>query len=140
VCAKLLTKKIIIEINKGILKEWNEKNPANKETIAVNEDRLNEVLTMVQKHDEPIIQAAYLLAGISWAQPFSGGNKRTSIVSADTLLRINGFMLAMNTESDIVYLQSLLYEIQESRSELDDMTLAKIILYVTKRIKKHGSA
>lgn len=136
----MLTKKIIIEINKGILKEWNEKNPTNKETIAVNEDRLDEVLTLMQKHDEPIVQAAYLLAGISWAQPFSGGNKRTGIVSADTLLRINGLMLVIASESDVAYLQSLLYEIQESRSELDDMTLAKIILYVTRRIKKHGSA
>jgi prophage maintenance system killer protein len=136
----LLTKKIIVEINKGILKEWNEKNPTNKETIAVNVDRLDEVLGMVQKHDEPIVQAAYLLAGISWAQPFSGGNKRTGIVCADTLLRINGLMLVIEAESDISYLQNLLYEIQESRSELDDMTLAKIILYVTKRIKKHGSA
>lgn len=105
----------------------------------MNEDRLSEVLTLAQKHDEPIVQAAYLLAGISWAQPFSGSNKRTGIVSADTLLRINGLMLVIAAESDIAYLQSLLYEIQESRSELDDMTLAKIILYVTKRIKKHGS-
>ncbi len=136
----MLTKKIIIEINKGILKEWNEKNPDNIESIAVNEDRLDEVLEMVKKYDEPIIRAAYLLAGISWTQPFSGGNKRTGFVSADTLLRMNGFILVVNTQSDIDYLQSLLYEIQESRSELDDMTLAKIILYLTKRIKKHGSA
>lgn len=122
------------------MKEWNEKNPTNIESIAVNEDRLDDVLDMAKKHDEPIVQAAYLLAGISWAQPFSGGNKRTSFVSADTLLRMNGLTLVINAESDISYLQNLLYEIQEGRSELDELTLAKIILYVAKRIKKHGSA
>jgi len=30
----------------------------------------------------------------------------------------------------------LLFEIQESRSDLDDFTLAKIVLYVAKRLKK----
>jgi prophage maintenance system killer protein len=132
----LLTRDIIIKINQGIIAEWNEKNPTNKESFAVAQDRLDDVLNIVKKYEDPIAQACYLLAGIAWAQPFSGGNKRTAFVCADTLLGMNGYRLQVTTDSDIAYLQSLLFEIQEGRSELDDFTLAKIILYVTKRLKK----
>lgn len=132
----MLTKDIIIKINQGIITEWNEKNQVNKESFGVADDRLNEVLTIVQKQIDPIAQACYLLAGIAWAQPFSGGNKRTAFVCADTVLGMNGYRLQVTEESDIEYLRSLLFEIQESRSELDDFTLAKIVLYVTKRLKK----
>lgn len=132
----MLTKDIIIKINQGIITEWNEKNPANKETFQVAEDRLDEVLELVKKHDEPIAQACYLLAGIAWAQPFSGGNKRTAFISADTLLGIHGYRLQITTDNDIEYLRSLLFEIQEGQGELDDFTLAKIILYVAKRLKR----
>jgi prophage maintenance system killer protein len=132
----LLSKDVIIRINKGIVHEWNEQNPQNPEVFAVGEDRLDDVLSMVNKQSGPIEQACYLLAGISWAQPFSGGNKRTAFVCADTWLRMNGYRLVIDSETDQEYLRSLLFEIQESRTDLDDLTLAKIMLYVTKRIRK----
>ncbi len=132
----MLSKDIIIEINKGIIQEWNEQNPQKPETFAVGQDRLDDVLNIVNKQNGPIEQACYLLAGIAWAQPFSGGNKRTAFVCADTLLRMNGYTLIVDNVNDQEYLRSLLFEIQGARSVLDDLTLAKIILYVTKRLKK----
>lgn len=77
-----------------------------------------------------------ILGGISWAQPFSGGNKRTAFVCADTLLRLNGFRLSIEDENEREYLRKLLLEIQEERSKLNEDVLAKIILYVSKRIRK----
>lgn len=126
----------MIQINKGIVKEWNEQNPSKLEVFDVSEDRLNEVLALVNKQYDPIAQTSYLLAGIAWAQPFSGGNKRTAFTCADTLLRMSGYTIEMSGQIDIDYLRSLLLEIQESRSGLDEFTLAKIILYVAKRLKK----
>ena len=133
-----LSKNVIIKINKGIIEEWNENNPTEKESFAVSENRLEEVLNLVKKQDDYISQAAYLVAGISWAQPFDGANKRTGVVCADTLLRMNGFTLSAERDEEREYIRSLLFEVQESRKEMDDFTLAKIILYVAKRLKKHG--
>lgn len=79
-----LTEELIIEINKGIIQEWLEQNPTAFEAVNVNHDKLKEILTTVNKQENLIMKAAYLLGGISWSQPFSGGNKRTAFVCADT--------------------------------------------------------
>lgn len=135
---KSLSKKVIIHINKGIIEEWNEKNPTKKESYTVSDERLDEVLKLVSDQDDFITQAGYFMAALSWAQPFAGANKRTGVVCADTLLRINGYMLSTEKDEDREYIRSLLFEVQESRIEMNEFTLAKIILYVVKRLKKHG--
>ena len=131
-----LTKELIIEINKGIIHEWLEKNPTASEAINVNQEELDKVLQMVNEQENIIMKTAYLLGGISWAQPFSGGNKRTAFVCADALLRMNDLKLAIGNENDTEYLRKLLFEIQGERSELNANTMAKIILYVSRRIRK----
>lgn len=132
----VLTKKDIIEINKGILQKWVEQNPETYEGVAANEDELDKILKVVDEQDSIILKAAHLMARIAWSQPFAGGNKRTGIVSADTLLRMAGYRLVIENDDDIEYLRKLLFEIQEERSTLNPETLAKIVLYVSKRIRK----
>ncbi|MBI2006413.1 MAG: Fic family protein [Nitrosopumilales archaeon] len=132
----ILTKQDLIEINKGILQEWIEKNPADYEGVAANDKALEDILKAVDEQDSVILKAANLMARIAWLQPFAGGNKRTGIISADTLLRMSGYRLVVEDENDIEYLRKLLFEVQEERSTLNPETLAKIVLYVTKRIRK----
>ncbi len=131
-----LTKELVIEINRGVIQEWLEKNPTAADVINFNQDELDKVLRMVNEQSNIIMKAAYLLGVISWAQPFSGGNKRTAFVCADTLLRMNVLRLAVHNGNDTEYLRKLLFEIQDERSELNADTMAKIILYVSKRIRK----
>ena len=131
-----LTEELIIEINKGIIQEWLEQNPTAFEAINVNHDKLKEILTIVNKQENLIMKAAYLLGGISWSQPFSGGNKRTAFVCADTILRLNGFRFSIESKNEQEYLRKLLLEIQDERSRLNEDVMAKIILYVSKRIRK----
>ena len=131
-----LTEELIIEINKGIIQEWLEQNPTAFEAINVNHDKLKEILTIVNKQENLIMKAAYLLGGISWSQPFSGGNKRTAFVCADTILRLNGFRFSIESENEQEYLRKLLLEIQDERSRLNEDVMAKIILYVSKRVRK----
>lgn len=142
---EFLPKKIIIQINKEIIKEWNQANPGIKEDFCADEHRLNEAYDFAKKQEDfmpqsayIMAQSAYIMAGIAWAQPFCGGNKRTAVISADTWLRINGYTLTIEDDMDREYIRSLLFEIQESRSEMDGFTLSKIILYVSKRLVKHG--
>jgi hypothetical protein len=49
---------------------------------------------------------------------------------------LNGFRLAIDDENEQEYLRKLLLEVQEERSKLNDDVMAKIILYVSKRIRK----
>lgn len=126
----------IIQINLDILKKWLEENPSIHEGIAVNNDRLNEVIEIVKQQEGLILKASYLMGGIAWAQPFAGGNKRTGVVCADTFLRMNGYRLDVKSEEDIEYMRKLLFEIQEERTSLNIETMAKIILYVAKRVVK----
>jgi len=132
----ILPKKVVIEINKGILKEAQEKNPHQVEKISVNKDELSKILDEADQQEGLIMQVAHLMAGIAWAQPFGGGNKRTGYTCADTYLRMNGFRLVINSKEDIEYLRKLLFDIQEAKRKLDSDTLAKIVLYVAKRIIK----
>jgi len=126
----------IIQINRGILEVWIEENPSLDEGIAVNRDRLNEVIQIVKQQEDLILKASYLMGGIAWGQPFSGGNKRTGVICADTFLRMNGYRLDIKTSEDMEYVRKLLFEIQEERASLNVETMAKIILYVAKRIVK----
>lgn len=131
-----LTEELIIEINKGIIQEWLEQNPTAFEAVNVNHDKLKEILTIVNKQENLIMKAAYLLGGISWSQPFSGGNKRTAFVCADTILRLNGFRFSIESKNEQEHLRKLLLEIQDERSKLNEDVMAKIILYVSKRVRK----
>jgi len=131
-----LTRSLIIKINKGILIEWSEKNSKEPEAFAVNEERLDNILTLVEKQDNPISQAAYLMAGIAWAQPFSGGNKRTGVTAADTVLRLNGFKMRTQDRNDIDYIRKLLFEVQDERTVINEDVLGKIVLYLVRRLEK----
>lgn len=131
-----LNKELIIEINKGIIQEWLEQNPTEFEAVNVSQDKLDDILKTADVQENLIMKASYILGGISWAQPFSGGNKRTALVCADTLLRLNGFRLVIEDEDEQEYLRKLLLEIQDERSKLNEDTMAKIILYVSTRIRK----
>jgi len=131
-----ITIDLLIAVNKGVISEGLEKHDSDFEGIGVQKDELEKILSTAQKQNHIIMKVAYLMAGIAWAQPFSGGNKRTAITISDTFLRLNGARLVISSNQDIEYLRKLLFEIQENRHELDEDTLAKIILYVSKRIEK----
>ena len=132
----ILPKKVVIEINRGILKEALEKNPQINEKISVNKDTLTKILNESEQQEGFIMQVAHLMPGIAWAQPFGGGNKRTGYTCADTYLRMNGFKIVVETTEDIEYLRKLLFDIIGNRSEIDSDAFSKIVLYVSKRIIK----
>jgi len=71
----ILPKKVVIEINKGILNKSLEKNPTQIEKISVGRNELSNMLEKAGQQDGFIMQVAYLMAGITWSQPFGGGNK-----------------------------------------------------------------
>ena len=131
-----MSKDIIIEINQEIIKAWNRDFPEKKENFHVDPSRLDEALELVKQSEDPVAQAIFLMAGISWAQPFSGANKRTAYISADTLLKMKRYRFRISSKKDKDSLIGLLNEIQTHRSELDHIILMKLSLYVMKRVTK----
>ena len=120
----------IVAINKQILRG------SVNEGISVNKDELKKILEEADEQETIIDKAVYILAAIPWAQPFSGGNKRTAITAATIVLMNNGYSFNVESKNDIEFLRKLLFEIQEERSELNVRTFSKISLYVRNRIEK----
>ncbi len=75
------------------------------------------------------------MASIAWAQPFGGGNKRTSILITATFFHHNG--VEMDIPEENRELRKLLYTIQEERLGLNDAVMKKIIFYISNTITYH---
>jgi prophage maintenance system killer protein len=131
----------IIELNKKIIDEWNVRHPELPEFVNVSETRLDEVLHIVEKagdkleiRDQIIVKAAHLLGGLPWVQAFSGGNKRTAILSTTIFLHRNGLNITFPREEQRE-LRRLLFEIQEDRGQLQQGIIDKLILYMRRNVK-----
>lgn len=131
-----LTVDNIIEMNRTILREQLQSHPTNHERISANRETIKEILDEANERETVFDQAAYILAAIPWAQPFSGGNKRTAFASAKILLANKNHSIEVLSKQDIEFLRKLLFEIQEERSQLNSSTLAKITLYLRNRSVK----
>ncbi len=131
----------IVELNKKIIDEWNLRHPELSEFTNVSDTRLGEVLTMVEKvgneyetTDKIIAKAAHLLGGLAWTQAFSGGNKRTAILSTTVFLRRNGFSMTFPREEQRE-LRLMLFQIQEERSQIQQEIIDKLILYIRRNMQ-----
>ena len=129
-----LTVNDIIEINKTILSTQLHNHSTHHEGISANRYLVKEILDDAKQLESVFDQAAYVLAAIPWAQPFSGGNKRTAFAAAKIILAEKNHIMKKISQHDIEFLLKLLVEIQEERSQINAATLAKITLYLRNRI------
>ncbi|MHB8602737.1 MAG: Fic family protein [Nitrosotalea sp.] len=127
---------LIIEINRKIIEEWNDRHPEQPEFIVASQSRLDEVLELVRQAGEEsdseeklIIKSAYLLGGLAWAQSFSGANKRTAILSTTIFLRRNGLRFTIPRVQQRE-LRKMLFDVQEQRDTPPLAIIDKIILYI----------
>jgi len=138
---KYVERSFIIELIKKIIDEWNARHHELPEFMSSSEARLDEVLGIVDKTGNQleikakiIVKAAHLLGGLAWVQAFSGGNKRTAILSTTIFLRRNGLDIVFPREEQRE-LRLLLFEIQEDRGQLQQEIIDKLILYIRRNIK-----
>ena len=133
---------VIIKINKRIIELWNQRHSDRPEFLDVGTDRIEEVLNKVKSvandlefEDMLIEKSAYLIGGLAWNQPFSGGNKRTAILTGTVFLLQNGFRLNIPQNKN-PELRQLLFDIQEERGEIRREIIIKIMLYIRKHLSK----
>lgn len=100
----MVDKQYLIDTNEKLLSRWNETHQANSQPIETRPE-IDDIIPMVEKYDKKnmnlddfIKKASYLMAIISWQQPFLDGNKRTGLVSTIKFLRENGYSLDMPRE------------------------------------------
>lgn len=132
-----IQKQDVLEINKKVINDWNKKHQDQVEKFAFGD--IDQVIKIVNSFGnsgnykmDAIEKASYLLGVVSWSQLFSDGNKRTAFVSAIKFLQRNGYDLNVKSHDEKKELAGLLYEIQEERSQLNSLTMKKIINFVTK--------
>ncbi|WP_316506384.1 Fic family protein [Nitrosopumilus sp.] len=141
----MVDKKYLIDLNKKILETYYKKHPGNHIPFVVRTE-IDDILPMVEKvgrsGDERknlIEKSSYLMASISWMQPFGDGNKRTALISAIKFLQDNGYDLEISSADDQREIRRLLYEIQDERTDMNILVVKQIIFYISKRISKHES-
>jgi prophage maintenance system killer protein len=140
----LVDTQYLIEANEKLVTRWNKLHPyETPQALGVRRPEIDDIIPMVEKYDKSnmelddfIKKASYLMAIISWVQPFLDGNKRTGIVSAIKFLIDNGYNLNIE-KKDEPEIRSLLYDIQDQRTSLDHSVVEKIIFYIRKRIMNH---
>ncbi len=138
----MVDKQYLIDVNRLILKKWNILHPEDPQAMGVRGE-IDNIISEVEIYDKSnnkiedlIRKASYLMAIISWSQPFLDGNKRTGIVSAIKFLYDNGYDLNIEKQ-DEPEIRNLLYHVQDQRTDLDHSVVKQIIIYTTKRIMKH---
>lgn len=129
-------KREIIEENRQEIENRLRIDPTAPEAFLVAEDRLDAELERLKKEcnesdwkKKIVRKASFLIAGLSWAQPFGGANKTTAVLMAILFMRDNGFDLTIPHEEQ-GKLIDFMYRIQEERSELDLQLVESLILYV----------
>ena len=90
--------------------------------------------------EQDLIQkTAAIMAVIPWIQAFFDGNRRTSIIAAETFLRDNGYELDISPEEENIELRDMLSEIKKHRRGLEPTIMEQLFLYISERIAKYES-
>ncbi len=90
----------IILDNKDLVESRDEPFDINREKVFAVFSKLNSFNYITNKRDRVIRKASNILAGLTWQQPFSEGNKETALSVTKLFLRRNGFDLPINTPAD----------------------------------------
>lgn len=96
-------------------------------------DRINSYNNIDDRRKRIIKKATYLLAGISWKQPFGDGNKEAAHFITIRFLKRNGFRL-LNTSSERRELYNLLIN-TILKPAIDSTIFEEVEEYITKKIE-----
>lgn len=124
-------------INEAIIEAHLESSPGAFEAVAFADDRMQEVLDLVEGASGARAKAATIMCGTAWAQPFAGANKRTAVALAKIMLNRSGLDFDCLGDSDTGdRLRRPLFEVQGLRSRLDPETVRKTRIYLWPRLKR----
>lgn len=125
----------VIDMNKLIVSYDNEPH-------GVNYDELNEIFAQVNafndianRRERIIKKTTYILAGISYRQPFIEGNRRTSFYLTKNFLGRNGFTIRFYNSQEQDEFADLLQRTAEVKFEDDPTIYSEVEEYLRRKIE-----
>ena len=119
---KIVTKEMLIIVHDDLLRR------GGKAEGILCQGTIDYVLDNIERADGVFAKAAWALY-MSREHPFIDGNKRTSFILAETILRMNGFYLGRHDEDEIF---RALHRIADATIECD---VARIERWLRRRSK-----
>ena len=140
----MMDKQYLIDTNKKILTRHKLTHDVNvwaetTESIEQIIPTVNGVGNSGNRREDLVEKAAYMMALITWAQPFFDGNRRTGIVVTIKFLRDNGYDLNIDPEDENLELRHMLSEIKKHAAGLEFGILKQMSFYISKRMKVYES-
>lgn len=125
----------VVKFNEKLVKGRGENFSVNKERIAKFVEKVHSADSIKNKKERVTKKASAILAGISWEQPFSDGNKETSLALARSFLDKNGYKLEINSKKEEKELYNLLVK-TVYKYEDDPTIYNEVEKYISTKIVK----
>lgn len=125
----------VVDVNKLIVSYDNEPHKAEMDVLNDIFSQVNSFNDIPDRRDRIIKKASFILAGISYEQPFAEGNRRTSYYVLKSFLGRNGFTLRPYSECDKETLADLLQRTAEEKFEDDPTIYTEIEQYLMLKVE-----
>ncbi len=125
----------IIEVNKLICSYDNDPIGVNRETLDAIFDKVNSFRGTGNRRERIIKKTTYIVAGISYNQPFLDGNRRTSFYLLKNFLGRNGFTITLYNEEEEDVLADILQRTAEVKFEDDPTIYSEVEEYLTQKVE-----
>ncbi|MCA9828292.1 MAG: Fic family protein [Nitrosopumilus sp.] len=125
----------IIEVNKLISSYNNEPHEVKREILDAIFHKVNSFNDINNTRERIIKKSTYILAGISYLQPFKNCNRRTSYYLLKNFLGRNGFTLRLYNKKEKAKLADILQRTAEVKFEDDPTIYSEIEEYLTQKVE-----
>ena len=125
----------VIEVNKLICSYDNEPHGVNMETLNSIFDKVNSFNDISDRRTRIIKKATHVLAGISYNQPFTEGNRRTSHYLVKNFLGRNLYQLRFYNYKEEDHFADMLKRTAEEKFEGDATIYSEIEKYLTYKVE-----
>ena len=125
----------VIEVNKLIVSHDNEPHGVTMDILNGIFNRVNSFNDIANRRERIIKKSTYILAGISYQQPFTEGNRRTSYYLLKSFLGRNGYILRPYNPEEKDTLADLLKRTAEQKFENDPTIYTEVEQYLTRKVE-----
>ncbi len=125
----------VIDVNKLIVSYENEPHKVELDVLKNIFSQVNSFNDISDRRTRIIKKASFILAGISYEQPFAEGNRRTSYYILKSFLGRNGFTLRPYSDYDKETLADLLHRTTENKFEYDPTIYTEVEQYLSIKVE-----
>lgn len=125
----------VIDVNRLIVSHDNEPHGVNTNTLYEIFHFVNSFNDISDRRERIIKKSTYILAGISYEQPFIEGNRRTAFYILKSFLGRNGFTLRFYNSEEEDTFADILRRTAEVKFEKDTTIYTEVEQYLTLKVE-----